>query len=120
MRKTIYYFYVILIFGTCSNSEQSDINIYTAKDTVNVGEIFKAEISIPYYKDILPKVYIISKGDTIPIPYYADSKCAVFQSSGKSEGIRKYNGLADYYNQEGELKRESFIIEYYVKNNVGL
>jgi len=100
----------------CSTSiKTSDIRICKNRDTVDVGELFRAELHIENYSKRSPDFYIIGKNDTNRIRFNDTIRSAIFQGKGHKAGPKKFKGFAVYFDSIGRLKKEDFEISFVIK-----
>jgi hypothetical protein len=115
MRRYALTIVLVIIIGSCSSFNKSEIVIKTKTDTISFGETYNAELYVPYHENFLPKFYIIRGEDTARLPIDTIKRCAVFNAAGRSSGEKIYEGYVDYINIKGENRNEKFAIKYFVK-----
>ena len=106
----------ILMLYSCSERTNKNVTIKTNCDTVLSGNMYVAELYVPFKQSILPDFYIIKEKDTLGLEIDTIKGCAIFRSIRKSEGEKVFNGFVDYVNLNGKRKTETFTFKYYVKS----
>lgn len=115
MRKINLLIIVILMTISCGRLDTKGLLIRSDSDTVNYGDIYTAELYIPYRDGFLPAFFIIKSSDTLRLPIDTAKKCAVFKSVGRGSGERIYKGYVNYIDLNGKSKTETFSFKYYVR-----
>ena len=106
----------IFLFSHCASNSPNSIIIKANNDTVLSGNLYQAELYVPYIKTVLPAFYIIIGEDTIGLEIDTIKKCAVYKSIYKTEGEKVINGFVKYVDLTGKQNLETFSIKYYVKS----
>jgi hypothetical protein len=114
MRKLSILITVLLITSSCNRLKEPGLSIKTDYDTVKYGDIFHAELYVPYHDNYLPAFYIVRKEDTSRLPIDTIKRCAIFNAVGRGNGEKSYNGYVEYIDLLGKKKTEKFSLKYYV------
>ena len=106
----------IFVISSCSEKKSSStVLIKPNKDTVEIAETFRAELSVPHLDSILPAFYIISKDKKFLLPFDKGIDCAIFQGESNKEGEQKFMGYVEFVDLQGQKRKESFLLRYYAK-----
>jgi hypothetical protein len=115
MKKNLTLIIAVIMLGFCTNNPPNNVVIKTNGDTIISGNMFIAEIYIPYNQSLFPVFYLTDR-DTVRLPIDTIKKCAVFKAMLEKEGIRCFEGYVDYIDLKGKRKTETFSFKYYVKS----
>jgi hypothetical protein len=120
MRKLIFLLIISLFWYSCScthsdNSKHSEVTVKSNKDTIVSGEMYSAELYVPYNDSIAPSFFIKYHTDTLQLPMDRNKKCAQFNMVGRKSGKKTINGFVEFLNEKGEKEKREFIIKFYVK-----
>lgn len=116
MRKINILITVLLLSSSCNSLKKTELTIKSDYDTLKYGEIFHAELYVPYHDNFLPAFYIIRNEDTSRLPIDTVKRCAIFKAVGRGKGEKTYLGYVEYVTLRGEKKKETFSLKYYVKS----
>jgi hypothetical protein len=115
MKKFLTLITVVIILSFCTNTPHNNVLIKTNGDTISSGNMFIAEIYVPYNQSISPVFYMTDR-DTVRLPIDTIKKCAIFKALLEKEGMRRFEGYVDYVDLKGKKKTETFSFKYYVKS----
>jgi hypothetical protein len=105
---------IVLAMYSCSVSEgRQGIMIKSEKDTVFLGERYRAEIYVNHKDSIFPKFGIIRGNKSVLIPVDYDKDCAVFCAVARDTGKIIYEGFVEYVDNEDINRKEDFVIVFY-------
>ena len=116
MKNSFIILFLFLILYSCNESvSDSNVLIKSKNDTIEIDEIYKAELFVVYIDSILPNFYIASNRDIFILPFDERKKCAVFKAVGRKKGKMSYEGYVKYINQECIERKQNFQIKYFVR-----
>ena len=119
MRKALIIIFSFLIFTACNEHlKESNVMIKSESDTIEIDNIYKAELYIDHLETILPDFNIIHNNDTFLIPFEEEMNCAIFQAVGRTVGNMSYKGYVDFTNAKGKVGKKDFEILFYVKDTI--
>ena len=115
MRRLRILITLFLIASSCNRFQMTELAIKSDGDTIKYGDIFNAELYVPYHEDFLPAFYILRNDDTSRLPIDTVKRCAIFKAVGRGNGEKTYNGYVEYIDIQGKKRSEKFSLNYYVK-----
>ncbi|GAH79509.1 unnamed protein product [marine sediment metagenome] len=116
MKNSFIILFSFLILYSCNESvSDSNVLIKSKNDTIEIDEIYKAELYVLHTDSSLPNFYVASNRDTFLLPFDERKKCAVYKAVGGKKGKMSYEGYVKYINQEGIERKQNFQIKYFVK-----
>ena len=108
--------FIFVILNSCNCTKQSNVRIVANNDTILSGDLYLAELYVPYKRAVLPAFYIFRNSDTLGLEIDSIKKCAIFRATYRTEGEKVFNGFVKYVDLKGNQNLESFSIKYYVKS----